>query len=346
MNDPSFCRVAKGIATIPETIRWSKWIEDSEVNREKANVAKAEIIGFEFAKPSLPDKKLKWSKLYARTVGSKPRAHIRRSNETKLKWIFRAAAIFLLISIAGLGVFQNNQNSEELILLEQISEEKTISTANDEVKTLLFSNGSKVVLSGNTIFTYKIGLLQKQTIDVTLEGEAWFDAESDPSSKEPVFSINTPDGIITDIGTKFMVTVKKGISRVVLQDGLVEVKVLNEGNNDSFDNRISIKKGEMVEFNGTDIFKRNKVNSTFYTSWATGYIELDETELQEFAAYVEHRFDVKVQIEDSDLTNMLLDGAINFKSLEGLVRAVSKVTGIPVYQSNKGDIVYIGNPNK
>lgn len=347
VQDPSFRRMVKGTATSYEVDKWNDWMEEDDQNRSIAVSAISRIVGFEFNDPELPDIEKKWSDLYAKTAGShKIQSRRRRGKETKLKWILRVAALLLVMSLAGLGGGYFYNGDRAVTHLEQLSEEKTITTAGDEQKTLRFSNGSKVVLSSNSTLTYRIGLLHNQTIDVTLEGEAWFDAVSDPSKKQPVFAVSTPDGVIRDIGTKFMVTVQKNQSRVVLQEGFIEVVPLDEENSQMEEYvRFSVQRGEMVEFNRTEILKREVVNSTMYTSWATGFIQFDRTDLREFAEYVQQRFGVKVRIVDPGLTDLTLDGAVYFRSLEGLVRAVSEVTAIPVYQSVDRDTVYIGNPN-
>ncbi len=350
VQNASFRRMVKGTATPDEISQWDSWIEESEQNRLKAVSAISEVVGFEFDDPKIPDVEQKWSDLYAKTAGSgKINFRNRHNREAKLKWIVRVAAVVLVLSLAGFGgsYFYNGEDAS-VTHLEQLSEEKTIITAGDEQKTLRFSNGSKIILGGNSTLTYSIGLLHNQAIDVTLEGEAWFDVESNLSKDQPVFTVNTPDGIIRDIGTEFMVTVQKDQSRVILQEGYVEVEAVNQERTQNENENVwfSVKMGEMVEFNRSEIIRRQEVNSTLYTSWATGFIEFDKTDLSEFAEYVEQRFDVDVQIVDQELMDVTLDGAAYFRSLEGLVRSVSEVTSIPVYQSEDRSIVYIGNPNE
>lgn len=347
-EDPSFRRVVKGIATSHEIESWSHWIEDRPQNRAKAKLAITEIVGFQFKDSNFPDIDEKWAELYLKTAGSEKKRLTflseKRKKESKIKRIFLSAAVILIMSFVGFGIYNLEESNLEITQLEELTEERTITTSNNEKKTLRFSNGSKVVLSSNSSLTYSIELLQNRTINVTLSGEAWFEAESDQNSDQPVFAVTTPDGVIKDIGTKFLVTVNKNRSRVVLQEGLVEVESVNENNSESNNTRFEVAMGEMVEFNHSDILLKETVNSTFYSSWATGFIEFNQTELKDFADYVEQRFGVKVQIEDLKLLNVTLDGAVYFRSLEELMRSVSEVTSISVYQSEERGTVFIGNP--
>ena len=348
VNAPSFRRMVKGTATPEESERWGSWMEQNEKNRKVAKAAISEIVGFEFRDPQIPDIEKEWSKLYSKTVGNKRlMKYKKRKRDTRLLWIVRIAAILLLASMVGFGVHYFGDNTENIIRLEQLTEERTIVTGNDEQKTLTFSNGSKIVLNRNTTLTYSLGIFQNQTVDVTLEGEAWFDVVSGHSNEKPAFAVHTPDGIIRDIGTQFLVSVVQGRSRVVLQEGIVEIEpAAQNGIGAAGENRqiVRLEPGEMLEFSRSDVLRREKVNPTFFTAWATQFMQFHRTSIQDFAGYVEQRFGVNVVVTDPVYTGITLDGAVYFRSLEELVRSVSEVTGIPVYQSEKRDTVFIGMP--
>lgn len=341
VQDPAFRRMVKGTAAPYEIDRWSKWMEASNQNRQKARLAMSEIAGFEFADPTIPDVDEAWSRLYSVTVGGRDIPHLKMSEkDSSLRWMYRAAAAILLIGMVSIGGYLYSESDQAATQLEQITEERQVETGEGEQKSLKFSNGAKIVLNSNSVLTYTIGLLGDETIQVTLEGEAYFEADMYSSSSQPAFAVSTPDGIIEDIGTKFLVTVEKGHSRVILQEGLVEVEQGDARNSNGI---FRVSMGEMVEFDKAHIIKREAVNSTFYTSWATGFIEFNQTEIKEFATYVEQRFGVKVQIMNPDIAGIAMDGAVYFKSLEDLVRSVSDVVKISVYQSEDRNTIYIGN---
>ncbi|MEX2362555.1 MAG: FecR domain-containing protein, partial [Balneolaceae bacterium] len=123
----------------------------------------------------------------------------------------------------------------------------------------------------------------------TLDGEAFFDADSG-TKKNPVFAVTTPDGTIKDIGTQFLVSVQNKRSRVVLQDGYVEVEYSKFDWKDQERKTFNVKKGELVEFSRTSILKKEKVNASFYTSWATDFLEFDQTKIGDFTKYMEQYF--------------------------------------------------------
>ncbi|MGF1669993.1 MAG: FecR family protein [Balneolaceae bacterium] len=351
VNEASFRRFAKGLGTSEDIESWDKWIKKSDQNRLKAKAAIAEISGFEFVEPAVPNLEKKWSELHKSTIGKQPirfSGNRVSSNDNKLKWFFRISAILVVVSLLGLGLFHFNEGDVNVTNLEQVIQMKTISTDEGERKTISFSNGSKIVLNSNSSVTYSLGLIHNQTIEVILEGEAWFEVNNSSLQKEPVFAVSTPDGIIRDIGTKFLVTVEKDWSRVILQEGIVEIEPSNaqKFNSPAEKEKFEVKIGEMVQFNNSSILSRKKVNTTFYTSWATGFMKFENKNLREFANHVEELFNAEVEISDPDLAAVTLEGAVYFRSLEELIRSISEVTSIPVYQSEDRKTVYIGNPNE
>lgn len=347
-EDSSFRRLARGIASSEEVEYWNEWIESNEENRKKAKQALSDLVGFEFQSLPIPDLDEEWRQLQDATVNRKSlRSSFqnRDKNENTLKWVFRTAAILLLVGLAGVGAYFFNDNNPSEPLLEQLTEERIITTDQAEHKTLRFTNGSKVILNSKSSLTYRLGNTNSSTIEVTLEGEAWFEAGPNREGDQPAFAISTPDGIIRDIGTKFLVTVENGLSRIVLQEGLVEVEPLDraEPNSGSENLKFRVQQGEMVEFRRTDIISRRNVNPSFYSSWATGVLELSNSGVVEFAQYVEKRFEIDVELKDPSLRDIQLNGTVYFRSLDELMRSVSEVIGIPVYRSADRDTVYIGN---
>ena len=330
-----------------EIDEWQEWIIKSEENREAARLASLEIIGFEFKEPSLPDIESEWKKLHQKTSGrNKTAVYGKRKADSFSQWFIKIAAIFIVAAITGLGVYLLSAGEDAQIVTEHVTELKTISTDGSEIKTVRFSNGSRIVLNRNTVMSYGVGNANNQTIEIILDGEAWFDVPEEVSDSVPAFEVRTPDGVIRDIGTQFLVTVKPGHTEVVLQKGIVEIDQIEAGNSstDFVKDTFLLEKGELLAFNRTEILMREMVNPTFYTAWATNFMQFDRTSVHEFMQYVEQRFEVRGIITEPGIDDITIDGAVYFRSLAELVRAVSEVLEVPVFLSEKRDTVYIGRP--
>lgn len=341
IRNQSFRRMADGTASAEEISKWNHWMEESDQNREKARKAIAEVAGFEFSDPDYPDLEAEWNQLYYLTAGKSESGNRPSSKSSSLTWIYRVASILILGGLVGMGSYLSvlqPESGDTAAQLEQITRQQTITTGSDEEKTIRFSNGSRVVLNSNSRMSYTIGILHEQIIEVTLEGEAYFDAEGDPDKAHPVFAVHTADGIIRDIGTEFLVSVQNDRSRVVLLDGIVEVDIKNHV---SSNGDIVMQKGEMLEFDTMNVLSKKLVNASFYTSWATGSMVFDGTTIQEIAEFIDWRFDVETHIRNPELAEVKIDGSIHFKSLEEFLRSLSVVIKVPVYQSEDRKTIYI-----
>lgn len=351
VHNESFRRMVKGKASSVEIDYWSEWIEATDENREKAKKAVAKIAGFKLAdstEVSKLDFEKEWSRLYRSTIG-KPDllTHLPSSTvERGFLWIYRVAAILLVGSMVGLGIWLYSHNAQTTLESGQIASRGTITTNADQQNTVTFSNGAKIVLRSNSSLTYVFGQAGQAIIQVNLtKGEAFFSDKNTSSAgsvKRHTFTVTTPDGLVEDIGTEFVVMVEKNGSRIILQDGHVRVETTNRKKSvKGYD----MKKGEMITLRKAHIVENETVNPTFYTAWATGFIQFDHTSVRKFARYVEKRFGVSVVIAEPGLANVTMDGAVYFRSLKDLVRSVSAATQVPVYQSGNRDTVFIGNPN-
>ncbi len=350
VHNPSFRRMIQGKASSGDISYWSQWMEANDENREKAKKAASQITGFELADPfraSDYDFEKEWSRLYQATKAKSKRKYQPFLQEgVGFRWIYRLAAILMLGSMVGLGALLYSQSNRTQSQSEQIASLKTVVTLSNQLKTLTFSNGAKIVLNSNTKLIYSVGSNKNHTIHVSLaKGGAFFsdkNVAAEKGGQKHTFLVTTPDGRVNDIGTEFVVTVDKSGSSVILQNGHIRIETAKEGNTSGGYN---MKRGEMVTLKKLHILKKENVNPTFYTAWATGFIQFNRTPVKMFARYVEKRFNIKVVIVDPGLTGVTLGGAVYFKSLEGLVRSVSAATKVPVYLSGDQDTVYIGNPN-
>jgi ferric-dicitrate binding protein FerR (iron transport regulator) len=339
LHNQSFRRMVKGAADMDEIKRWNRWIEANDGNRRKAKEATAEIAGFEFKSPQSSNISAEWNRLHRKI--KKDRIKTSRSDRKGggIHWLYRVAAILLIVGLTGVGVYMYSAKKHLNPEIAQIIKGKTIKTGPTERQTITFSDGSRIILNHHSTMSYQTGQSQGQTTKVELHGEAYFEAVK--GSRE--FAVYTPDGVVRDVGTKFLVTVDKNHSRIVLQAG--KVKINTKGQKDS-SREITMKKGEMLSFNQSGIVSKKMVNPSFYTSWATGFMHFNHTSIRKFAGYVEKKFSVQVKIVNPKLKNIKIDGSIYFKSLAGLVRSVSKVIGVRAYQSKDGKIVYLGNPSQ
>lgn len=343
VNNNSFRRVVKGNASTEEIRFWDRWIEENEVNREKARKAKEVIVGKLFQYPEVPDIEKEWGSLKKITVEKSkntPQPQVLANHQFSSKWKYYAAAIIILGAFIGISTHFYSPSVQSSAHIEQIKKEKVIYAEAGEQKTLAFSNGSRIILNSNTTVKYSTSFNNEGSIKVVVDGEAYFDTGNDRNGSDgSIFAVNTPDGIIKDIGTKFLVSVKNDRSIVVLEEGKV---LIESESSPSDEENVLLTSGHLAEIKDSKVVSKSVVNTTFHTSWATGALQFNKTSIQEFADFIEREFSVTVELSDSKISEVKIDGGIYFRSVEELVRAVSNVTEIPVYQSADRNTIYIG----
>lgn len=210
IHNQSFRRMVKGEAGKEEIDRWNLWIEVSDENRQKAKQATTEIVGFEFKGLEAPNIAAEWNRLRKVTVSKKrKKSPVFYRRNDGMQWLYRVAAVILLAGLTVVGIYIYYQNTQHQSRTKQISQAKTIKTGTNEQKTIAFSDGSKIILNSNSKITYQLGVYHNHPTKVILQGEAYFEAVKNKAE----FAVYTPDGIIRDVGTKFLVTVQKNVHR-------------------------------------------------------------------------------------------------------------------------------------
>jgi len=339
-NDESFRRWVEGRASSQEEKRWDQWINSTESNRKLANEAAQSIVGFTFQRPEMPSADKEWIRVRER-INSHHRGSLLMNKRlgVRYSWIY-AAAVVLLSVIAGVAYYAGFWNTNQAPKQIAEAQEKTITTGDSEQKTITLSDGSKIVLKSNASLTYYDGWVSGKTVRIRLNGEAYFSIAHRKTSARPELRISTPQGTILDMGTRFEVI--SGVNRtiVVLEDGSVSVEP-RVGRISNKIQRITVTPGELVELKNEGTIIKRKVNPTLYTSWATGILKFDYTTVSNFAQRLEKMYNIKVMI-NPDLTTKKLNGAVYYRSMQDLVKAVSQVLKAPVYSSATGDTIYIG----
>lgn len=138
-----------------------------------------------------------------------------------------------------MGLYLSKQHQVQAqIQVSQITQTKTIKTGPKQQTTIAFSDGSKIILNSRSVLTYHLHALRGQTIKVELQGEAYFEADGNKVE----FAVYTPEGIVRDIGTEFLVTARNNRSRVVVQAGKVKIKLQNEDKKGKDEQRVMVER--------------------------------------------------------------------------------------------------------
>lgn len=331
LEDPSFKRWATGHANDEETRQWDEWIEASDAHRNLARKAQKIITGIAFEGASPGHRDEDWNRVKEKISIRQTAFHFDRLQKKKrntLSLMLKAAAILLILSVSGIVALQVYQvpdvDSEQEVLIHSIK------TDYSEKKSIVLSDGSEIILAAGSSLSHKDDWLNQPVKQITLEsGEAFFSIMPAETRTQPTFEVITEDGITAVLGTKFTVSTYGEGTRVVLQEGEVQVSAALPESENHFP--VKLAPGEMAEWSSQlGEISLQKVNPLVYTSWVSEQLFFDDTPLSHLVNRIKRTYGMEVQVEDPSLLDDKISGSVDFRSLDGLIYAVAEVLEIDI----------------
>jgi transmembrane sensor len=266
-------------------------------------------------------------------------AAIRRSEETPVRsigererhpvrWgrLFLAAASLMAIAF---GIWYIGARTGR----PQIAE---IRTGYGEVKNILLPDSSVVILNANSSMRIPQQWAEKDSRQVWLEGEAYFQVRKKPSTIQK-FVVHTSQVDVEVLGTKFNVNTRRQHSIVSLEEGKVQLSV--HGNIES----VMEKKTPMVLRPGqvvmVDESRKATINEdkdvTVRSGWTRNSFHFDNTTLAEIASLIEDTYGYHVEVEDSSMLREAISGDLRVSNLQDMVKVLGVSFGYNMRTKDK-----------
>lgn len=346
--DVSFGRWLSGTASEDEKIRWQEWLEADPENQELCKEA-AELwrLG-QFQPYPKADLDIELSNLRSRLsqlseasstarIISLPRKYKSKSNGTQRRWLPRTAfaiAVAMLAAIVwNLNPFGFLRNANDAT--------KILTTEYGKRAELNLPDGSRVVLNANSQLTYPAKWTSKTKRCFFLIGEAYFDVVSMPEDEQKEFVVESRDGMIKVVGTRFAVYARGSGTRVALEEGLVEVMAVDTVSFKMNREPFLLKPGHILSFKqGAKDFHPKAIDVLPYTSWWQNEFVMNKTPLKEIVKRLEETYGVTVKITDERLLEETVSGSIENYNLAVMTKGLSAVLKIPVRQ--EGNVIIFG----
>lgn len=207
--------------------------------------------------------------------------------------------------------------------------ETTLATHDGKEYWLELSDGTQVHLDNHSSLKYPAQFADGHR-EVALRGTAWFKVAP---GKSP-FYVHTPDGIVIDRGTEFMVSTDAdgGTTSVVLFEGKVDVR---QGDGAE----VSLKPGQKAGLSQRGV-SVEAADLAVYRAWNEGEFLFHDVSLGEVMDLVGHWHDVEVEFASQSYSSMTFTGSIDrYGTLDGLLEAVHNVTGLPVHKEDNKVII-------
>lgn len=345
LANPDFRAWCVGDGT-PENDRyWDQWVAQNEYRRRVGRIAKRIVLDLEQSRISIsPDKKHRqWQKIARRInrESSSPSGQTSKPPRRKAYhgWVYTAAAVIVLLLISFITIratdfLSSGATSDQVALKPSF---KTISTDYGESKVIQLDSGTKITLNANSSIRYLDGWVYRDEVNVQLMGEAYFDVVKRNSESAPVFRVETSDGSISVLGTRFVVSTREQKTKVVLEEGRVSISQKAMAEN------VILHPSHLAEFSShsTDV-SISQVNTELYTSWVKGFFVFDHESVLAVAHRIEQTFGIEVQLANPSLFFKQVSGSIEAQDVDMVVSALAKTLQVQV--SRDGSTVLLGNP--
>jgi transmembrane sensor len=211
-----------------------------------------------------------------------------------------------------------------------------IRTGYGEVKNILLPDSSVVILNANSSLRIPQQWTEKDSRQVWLEGEAYFQVKKRPSTGRE-FVVHTSQVDVEVLGTKFNVNTRRQRSIVSLEEG--KVQLLVHGNITSVMEKkppMVLRPGQVVvidESRGATINEDKDVAG--HSGWTRNTFHFDNTSLAEIARLIEDTYGYTMEVEDSSMLKKAISGDLRVSTIQDMIKVVSFSCGYSMRIENK-----------
>ncbi len=234
---------------------------------------------------------------------------IQKRNQTSfyLNILTRVAAVLFIPALIA-SIWLYNQNvlpvSNSAFAMQEITSPPGVRSK------IVLPDGSQVWLNAESTLKFKLPF-DRETRDISLSGEAYFDVTKNPNSP---FIVQSGKAKVKVFGTKFNFKAfeKENMVEVVLEEGKVS---LNTGDTSNA-NDLILKPGDRAIFDKNSLkTKLTNGNIGKYLAWHDGKLVFDETPIQEVAAQLARWYGIEVVINDSRIKKYKITTTFDNESL-------------------------------
>ncbi|HEY8935503.1 MAG TPA: FecR domain-containing protein [Cyclobacteriaceae bacterium] len=317
-------RFLEGEASDQDVSDLQVWLQQSAGNRsyfdEVNNAYQASVTLHRFNQQKIDQA---WSKLSSQIETEQPdKKVIHFPNASQFPFLKIAASISILL-LSGFLVFWMLGKKETLLnTVVQNNERNSIQ--------IVLPDSSVVWLNSYSSLVYPTAF-DKQSRDVTLKGEAFFDVKK---GKKP-FIVHTQNMQVRVKGTRFNVEAytNNPSAKTTLEEGKVELLVNNSNK------KYILKPGEQIIFNAPlNKISLKKVKVDNFSAWKEKQLVFDNTPLEEIIPKLENRFSVAIAADKELATTERLSLTVQDETLDEVLELIKLASQLKV-KKEKGQII-------
>jgi len=179
-------------------------------------------------------------------------------------------------------------------------------------KELILADGTIIRINAESSLKYNRGY-NKESRLVNLYGEGYFQVEKGTSP----FIVNTTNGSITVLGTKFNINSRNDMIEVVVNEGSVSFNPIDES---AQSKNIIVRKGYYID---NETLTPEIVPHAEYPGWIHNKLILNKTNLETVCNQIERKFDVNIVLDSNQLNSISITGVIDAKELDEVLTTLA-----------------------
>ncbi|MDO8951830.1 MAG: FecR domain-containing protein [Draconibacterium sp.] len=300
-----------------EKLEVETWINQSVENREELEQSRKMLDNIDaFYKAKSFNSVVAWNNIKAK-INPPQMNVIQRKNIGKevISHFYKYAAIIVFAVLLGSAGYYFGFRNKVTEIYSEI-----ISTPNQVINEYILPDGSVVALNSNSKLVFPKNF-KRDTREVTVEGEAFFDVKPNP---EKPFIINAGNAQIKVVGTSFNVTAypETETVEVVVQTGKVQVISKNTEALTNV-NGVYLVPGEKgTLFNKNSILEKSENTNPNYLAWKTRDFIFNDIPLNEVFKCLEKTYHVEIQVTNPELNDLKLNAQFDKKPIDFILNVV------------------------
>ncbi len=205
-----------------------------------------------------------------------------------------------------------------------------------EQKSFNLTDGSRLMLDTQT--RIKIDFSENQRQVVLEKGQARFDVTHD---KNRPFVVKAGKGLITALGTAFVVRKNSSEVLVTLIEGRVEVEQDESADKASIETARELEAGQQLVYSDGGISEAAQVNLDLATAWQHGRLIFEDHTLAEVIADINRYSERKILIGDQSLEGIRITGVFRLGDNRRVIDTLKSYFSMEVTTDLKGNLVLI-----
>jgi transmembrane sensor len=312
-----------------EKLEVESWLNASEKNRDELEKTRQMLENSDvYFKNKKFDSDAAWKNVHSKIHPAQVEIlqHKKTRKEAILRF-YKYAAILLVALLLGSATYFGFRNQMPALFTQAVSAE------NQVVNNYVLPDGSVVTLNRNSKLLFP-NHFKKDVREVTITGEAFFDVK--PNANKP-FIINAGDVQVKVLGTSFNVCAypETETVEVVVETGKVQVTRKNAGPEIKTSEVFLLPGEKGTLFNESHNLEKSVNTDPNIISWKTHDLVFNEVPLSEVIRCLEKVYNIKIQVKESELNDLMLTAHFDKKPVDFILNVVRLTFNLELSGKNK-----------